>query len=106
MCLYVFFLPFIFICLGSSAFVGPSVGAPVWDDGQTQRRPQQIETPVAQLGPSRCVWGIVNCCTRQSIDVRYACFERIGCQGAFWDLNPCGDDIFDAALNEADRYFN
>ena len=104
--------------LGGSAFnVGPSVGAPIWssDDGQTpqsinrpfvNQRPQQIETPVAQLGPSRCVWGIVNCCTRQDINIRYACFERIGCQGAFWDLNPCGDEIFDAALSEADQYFN
>ncbi|XP_037051278.1 uncharacterized protein LOC119085108 isoform X2 [Bradysia coprophila] len=102
---------------GGSAFtVGPSVGAPIWssDDGQTQsnrpafaqQQPQQIDAPVAQLGPSRCVWGIVNCCTRRDINIRYACFERIGCQGAFWDLNPCGDDILDAALNEADRYFN
>lgn len=114
MCVVFLFFPSM---LGGSAFnVGPSVGAPIWssDDGQTQsnrpfvnqQRPQQIDTPVVQLGPSRCVWGIVNCCSRQDINIRYTCFERIGCQGAFWDLNPCGEDILDAALSEADQYFN
>lgn len=98
--------------LGGSAFnIGPSVGAPIWssDDDEpifSQQRPQQIDATVTPLGPSRCVWGIVNCCTRRDINIRYACFEQIGCQGAFWDFNPCGDDILDAALNEADRYFN
>lgn len=113
MCVVIFSFPM----LGGSAFnVGPSVGAPIWsssdpDDFQTQsnrpfanQRPQQI-APVEPPRPS-CVWGIVQCCTPKDINIRYACFERVGCQGAFWDLNPCGDDIFNAALSESDRFFN
>jgi hypothetical protein len=57
-------------------------------------------------GPTRCVWGIVNCCRRGNPALRYNCFEMLGCGGAFWDYNPCSDNIFDAAVQETNRYFD
>ncbi|XP_055678589.1 uncharacterized protein LOC129787218 isoform X2 [Lutzomyia longipalpis] len=62
--------------------------------------------PTQPEGPSRCVWAIVNCCTPRNPAVRYACFERVGCHGVFWDLNPCSDVVVQAAVDETNRYFN
>lgn len=80
---------------------------------RTQSTPQPPPPPTPQAfsapsntGLSRCVWGIVNCCSRRNAAVRYACFEKLGCQGAFWDVNPCRNDILDAAIGEADQYFD
>lgn len=36
--------------------------------------------------------------------MRYSCFERFGCGGAFWDINPCNEDVFDSAVDAADRF--
>lgn len=72
-----------------------------------QRRPQPQFVPEARpAGPSQCVWAIVNCCASNSLAVRYECFERLGCNGAFWDLNPCSDFVLNAALDESDTYFS
>lgn len=74
------------------------------------RRPQAPTTTAApevfqdDSGPSRCVWAIVNCCTPQNRQVRYSCFERFGCGGAFWDINPCNEDVFDSAIDAADKF--
>lgn len=68
-------------------------------------RPPTTERP-EEDGPSRCVWGIINCCTRNNLAIRYQCFEQIGCSGAFWDFNPCSDNILDAAFEESNRYID
>lgn len=70
-------------------------------------RPQtprpSVQTTSRQL--SRCVWAIVNCCSRNTDAVRYSCFEAVGCHGAFWDLNPCSEELLDAAIDESESYF-
>ncbi|KAL5285059.1 hypothetical protein ACFFRR_007038 [Megaselia abdita] len=73
----------------------------------TTRRPQVQTTqrPTTQE-LSKCVWAIVSCCSRGSTNVVYQCFEQMGCQGAFWGLNPCANEIQDEALDAADRYFD
>lgn len=55
--------------------------------------------------PSKCVWAIVSCCARNNARVRYACFEEVGCLGAFWDINPCADEYQRKAIAEADSFF-
>lgn len=57
----------------------------------------------ASRGISSCIWAISSCCTSNQ-KVRYGCFERLGCSGAFWDLNPCADNIFQIAVQAADEY--
>ncbi|GAB0087309.1 hypothetical protein DMENIID0001_016030 [Sergentomyia squamirostris] len=79
---------------------------------QPERRPTPPPPPSPSTrapqadGPSRCVWAIVNCCSPRNPAVRYACFERVGCNGVFWDLNPCSDVVVQAAIDETNRYFN
>ncbi|EDW83131.2 uncharacterized protein Dwil_GK22477, isoform C [Drosophila willistoni] len=65
-----------------------------------QQRPWQTTTapttrsPAVNTSPrvSNCVWAIVNCCSRGSTKIRYACFEDFNCHGAFWGVNPCADE--------------
>ncbi|GLV41084.1 hadley [Carabus blaptoides fortunei] len=57
-------------------------------------------------GPDRCVWAIISCCNPASQEIRYNCFERLGCQGAFWDDSPCRREVTLAALDAAQKYYN
>ncbi|XP_055376673.1 uncharacterized protein LOC129608907 [Condylostylus longicornis] len=57
-------------------------------------------------GPSNCIWAIVNCCSKSNTTIRYGCFEQIGCVGAFWDFNPCGDNWQRKAVEEAEKFFD
>lgn len=78
-----------------------------------QTRPPQSQNipPAAQGGvngadaPSRCIWAVISCCSPVSTNVRYACFEQLGCPGSFWDQNPCSREITAAALNVAQRFY-
>lgn len=75
-----------------------------------QTRPPQSQAipPAAQGGaeaPSRCIWAVISCCSPVSTNVRYACFEQLGCPGSFWDQNPCSREITAAALNVAQRFY-
>lgn len=89
--------------LDDSNFIQPSFQ----QQGFLAQRPQEIPPEIQQAPqPSSCVWGIVNCCSRNNLNIRYACFEANGCNGAFWGLNPCSNNVFDAAIGEADRFFN
>lgn len=55
---------------------------------------------------SQCIWAISSCCN-SSQKIRYQCFERLGCYGAFWGLNPCADnDFHDSAIRAADEYLD
>ncbi|XP_075217492.1 hadley [Lycorma delicatula] len=56
--------------------------------------------------PSRCVWAIVACCSPGSRDIRYSCFELLGCPGAFWDVNPCDEKVVMAAANSALNFYS
>lgn len=62
--------------------------------------------PPAQAAPSRCVWAIVSCCAASSADVSYACFEQLGCSGAFWDNSPCDSEFARAAIDSAMKYYD
>ncbi|XP_037910214.1 actin cytoskeleton-regulatory complex protein PAN1-like isoform X3 [Hermetia illucens] len=76
---------------------------------QPARRPTPPPPPPPTQDPetpSRCIWAIVSCCSRNDLAVRYACFEQLGCHGAFWDRNPCADKVQDAALEETSRFFD
>ncbi|KAL1139860.1 hypothetical protein AAG570_006837 [Ranatra chinensis] len=55
--------------------------------------------------PSKCVWSIVACCAPGSRNIRYSCFELLGCPGAFWDTNPCDEKVVAAAANTALRFY-
>lgn len=73
-----------------------------WQQAPTQNvRPRPAPQPKA---PSRCVFAIVTCCSRSNSQVRYSCFERFNCHGAFWDYNPCTPLIIDAAAEEIEIY--
>lgn len=56
--------------------------------------------------PNRCVWAIISCCSPASQEVRYNCFERLGCPGAFWDSSPCSREVTVAALNAAQKFYD
>lgn len=56
-------------------------------------------------GPSRCVWAIVSCCTASSGQVDFGCFEELGCQGPFWDTNPCDSEVAKAAIANALNFY-
>ncbi|XP_055903564.1 uncharacterized protein LOC129939548 [Eupeodes corollae] len=71
----------------------------------TSRPPAVASQPSASRGISSCIWAITSCCT-SSEQIRYQCFERLGCSGAFWDLNPCADDILRLAVQAADQYLD
>lgn len=84
----------------------PSFNAIQPPQGFQAQRPEQIRPEDRQAPqPSTCVWGIVNCCARNNLTIRYACFEANGCNGAFWGVNPCSSNVFDAAVQEADDFF-
>ncbi|KAF6208226.1 hypothetical protein GE061_016678 [Apolygus lucorum] len=55
--------------------------------------------------PSPCVWAIVSCCSPGNANIRYSCFELLGCQGAFWDLSPCEPRVVQAAANTALMFY-
>lgn len=55
--------------------------------------------------PSRCVWAVISCCSPLSNNVRYSCFEQLGCNGSFWDGNPCSREYTTAALNAAQKFY-
>ncbi|KPU79728.1 uncharacterized protein Dana_GF17997, isoform C [Drosophila ananassae] len=70
--------------------VRPVVGLPTL-------RPTVQQPPTSGPKVTSCVWAIVNCCTSGSRKIRYSCFEEFGCNGAFWDINPCADQsVLDA----------
>ncbi|XP_039275851.1 uncharacterized protein LOC111060552 isoform X2 [Nilaparvata lugens] len=56
--------------------------------------------------PTRCTWAIVACCSPGSRDIRYSCFELLGCPGAFWDVNPCDEKVVMAAANSALNFYS
>lgn len=68
------------------------------------RPPTTTVTP--QTAPSRCVWAIISCCAASSADVSYACFEQLGCSGAFWDNSPCDNEFARAAIDSAMKYYD
>lgn len=80
----------------SNVFVRPATTAPA-----PPPPPARAEPTVTQ-----CVWAIVNCCSNRSNNVRYSCFEENGCYGAFWDINPCADNIRDSVVGFVADYYN
>ncbi|XP_046671446.1 uncharacterized protein LOC124361440 [Homalodisca vitripennis] len=56
-------------------------------------------------GPSKCTWAIVACCSPGNRNVRYNCFELLGCPGFFFDNSPCDPEIVMAAANAALEYY-
>lgn len=69
------------------------------------RRPVS-STPRATRELNRCVWSIISCCSPTDSNIRYNCFENLGCPGAFWDGNPCSKDVIQAALNAANAFYD
>ncbi|XP_067010601.2 uncharacterized protein hdly [Anabrus simplex] len=61
---------------------------------------------VIPTGPSKCVWAIISCCTPRSNVIRHECFELLGCQGAFWDVNPCDGRITQSAVKLALNFYS
>lgn len=72
----------------------------------TMKTTSTVPPPRSVVGPSRCVWAIVSCCSASSTNVSYACFEQLGCSGAFWDNSPCDSDFARAAIDSAMKYFS
>ncbi|KAM8707034.1 hypothetical protein ACLKA7_011184 [Drosophila subpalustris] len=80
----------------------------------TQRPRQEVVTSgpggagggVTTPKVSNCVWAIVNCCSQGSSRIRYSCFEEFGCHGAFWDINPCAENVRDDAIATLTRSFS
>nr|CAD7431542.1 unnamed protein product [Timema monikensis] len=66
----------------------------------------QREKDHADTMPSRCVWSIVSCCVPGSVEVRYRCFELLGCNGAFWDSSPCSHDFGWAAIAAITKFYD
>lgn len=85
----------------SSALRPPAAFAPAQS---APPLPRTTEAP-STLQPTRCVWAIISCCTANSGQVRYECFEQLGCSGAFWDTSPCESDIARAAIDTAMKYY-
>ncbi|XP_073978054.1 hadley isoform X2 [Rhodnius prolixus] len=75
------------------------------EDGLEGRMGQGDSRNATTPEPSRCVWAIVACCAPGSTSIRYTCFELLGCQGAFWDVNPCDNRVVMAAANTALRFY-
>lgn len=67
--------------------------------------PRTTEAPSTSQ-PTRCVWAIISCCTANSGQVRYECFEQLGCSGAFWDTSPCESEVARAAIDTAMKYYD
>ncbi|XP_014254499.1 uncharacterized protein LOC106669492 [Cimex lectularius] len=64
-----------------------------------------VNTNDTNQEPSKCVWAIVACCSPNSREIRYSCFELLGCEGPFWDENPCESRIVTAAANTALKFY-
>ncbi|XP_051863095.1 uncharacterized protein LOC117573894 isoform X4 [Drosophila albomicans] len=64
-----------------------------------QRRPVAPAT-TRRTSPrlSSCTWAISNCCSQGKSRIHYNCFEKFGCHGAFWGVNPCADKVRDGAI--------
>lgn len=62
------------------------------------------QRPAREL--NRCVWSIISCCSPTDNNIRYNCFENLGCPGAFWDRNPCSREVIQAALNAANAFYD
>ncbi|CAH0390319.1 unnamed protein product [Bemisia tabaci] len=56
-------------------------------------------------GPARCALAIASCCAPFNYHVRYPCFEMLGCYGAFWDMNPCSEDVVATAVQELAAFY-
>uniref|UniRef100_A0A0A9Y5X9 Uncharacterized protein n=1 Tax=Lygus hesperus TaxID=30085 RepID=A0A0A9Y5X9_LYGHE len=81
----------------------PGPGSPGGRDGIESRFGDTNQT--AAKDPSPCVWAIVSCCSPGNANIRYSCFELLGCQGAFWDLSPCEPRVVQAAANTALMFY-
>lgn len=55
--------------------------------------------------PSRCVWAILSCCAPANSNIRYTCFDVLGCSTAFWNTNPCVPAIIKAVLDQANSFY-
>lgn len=55
--------------------------------------------------PSRCVWAILSCCAPANSNIRYTCFDILGCSTAFWNTNPCIPAIIKTVLDQATIYY-
>lgn len=73
------------------------------DTDLRSRMPEDGDKPSK---PSKCTWAILACCSPDSKNIRYTCFELLGCPGAFWDLNPCEDKVLLAASNTALQFYS
>lgn len=62
-------------------------------------------TNTNRQAPSKCTWGIANCCSHNSMQIRYYCFEQNQCFGAFWGDNVC-QRYYKEALQEIENYYN
>lgn len=74
----------------------------------TTRSPITTTTPetTTQRQLNRCVWAIVSCCNPGNDQIRYSCFENLGCPGAFWDNSPCSREVTQAAFNAAQEFYD
>lgn len=91
----------------NDTFLNLAAGAPSPRTTTTTTTTTTAEPPPSnQSGPSRCVWAIISCCAASSADVSYACFEQLGCSGAFWDNSPCDSEFSKAAIDSAMKYYD
>lgn len=82
----------------------PPTRPPFVDDNSVENRLGNEDGTSSE--PSRCVWSIIACCSPGSRNIRYACFELLGCPGAFWDVNPCDDKVVMAAATVALNFYS
>uniref|UniRef100_U5ELU2 Putative secreted mucin n=1 Tax=Corethrella appendiculata TaxID=1370023 RepID=U5ELU2_9DIPT len=83
----------------------PSTQGPFSPNNDFNNNGNSISQPPTNQ-PSACVWAIVSCCSQNNNQIRYSCFERIGCHGAFWDFNPCSTRLMQAALGAAEQFYD
>lgn len=86
----------------------PVVATPALETVRTQGSAFQAAAtttsrPLTSRALSACIWAISSCCNTNG-KIRYECFERLGCDGVFWDLNPCADEVFSSVLKATDEY--
>lgn len=55
--------------------------------------------------PTKCTWAIVACCAPGNNEVRYNCFELMGCPGLFLGQNPCTPRFVEAATQSALNFY-
>lgn len=70
-----------------------------------QTQPPRTTTVAAGRQLDRCVWAIITCCNPSNEKIRYSCFENAGCEGAFWDRNPCSREVTLEALDAAQQFY-